>query len=735
MISTLTILNFAAPLSGRQVFAEALGRKKGSGKPHKSKDHVEKDQYMFKRREEAVESKTHKISPSSESDVSALPVKSTHASVLGPVSQPSLSGMGVDIEQSVTQPVAVIAFHGEEQVYNNVSGSHPCMVIDTKPPVVEGSKTHPGNGVKKGKLHKRPPGEMNSESSVAVEKKKKKRKKDSTRQSFDQTEVVTAAGKEGALPRKVGEKSLQIGAVPRENSLVNHQENDDKAITPSLPYSVGTKPAVGDKGIQHEFPQLLDDLRALALNPFHGTERSCQAIVRDVFLRFRCIVYQKSLNSLAPSENESKEARPSLSSLYPSSDSPPNENLKDVPSAKPAKPLKRQEDPTKAGRKRGPSDRQEEMVAKKKKKINDLKILAAEKKTNQKTPEGQRGHGKETTGKVMGQMPERKTVQRTSEVQRGDAREMAGKPMALAPSRVSGSESTKKRQLPVRAANPTMLVMKFPPAAALPSSAELKAKFARFGPLDHSGTRIFWKSSTCRLVYQYKIDAHAALKFATSSTNLFGNTNVRCHLREIGLETTETESSAKVQKEEPPYNAYSQSRESPALQHRMTSVPQPLQQPSQLKSCLKKPSSEDGNGSVSRGRVKFMLGGEGSSKTNGDDGASSHHAHGLNYNTEKIHMAISQPSSSSSSILPVPQFPKASNNYHHHQQQQSEIVSRNVVQKNSSTPSSSSSSAALPISGPTNIDITHQMLSLLTRCKDVVNNLTGTLGYVPYHPL
>lgn len=711
-----------APLSGRQVFAETLGKGKSSGKSHKSKDQVEKDQYLFKRREEFVESKTPKINLPSQSDISVVPVKSPQTGGVSSASLPPVSNMTEGLDHSANQPVAVVG--GEEQIHNTVDGSHHSMVTDAKT-LVEGSKMHNDRGIKKVKLQKRPPGEISSESSVAVEKPKKK-KKDIDTQSFDHIKMPGAPSKGGALSGKVVEKS--VPSAYGENTNVNHQGNHDVAIT-LLPDSQGTKPVVGNKEIQLELPQLLNDLQALALNPFHGAERCCPAIIRDVFLKFRSVVYQKSLPSLASAENEPKEGRPNaLPTVTPSLENPPMENLKNVPSAKPLKPPYRPEDPTKGGRKRGPSDRQEEMTAKKKKKINDLKLLAAEKRASQKMPEGQRGDGKETLGKITGQMPEKKNMQRSAEVQRGDPKDMGGKSMALTPARVSGSEAAKKRQLPVRAANPTMLVMKFPIGAALPSSSELKAKFARFGPLDHSGTRIFWKSFTCRLVYQHKIDAQAALKFASSTTNLFGNTNVKCHIREVPVETSETES-AKVQKEDPFNGApHSLSRDSPVVQHRVgaSSIPHPLQQPMQLKSCLKKPPSSDdggttapggGNGNV-RGRVKFMLGGEGSSKTIADDGT---HSHGLNYNTEKIHMVV-PPSSSSFLPLPSIQFPKAPNNYQH-----TEILSRNV--QNFSSP------AAMPMPGPTNIDITQQMLSLLTRCKDVVNNLTGVLGYVPYHPL
>ncbi|RVW55617.1 hypothetical protein CK203_088094 [Vitis vinifera] len=46
-----------------------------------------------------------------------------------------------------------------------------------------------------------------------------------------------------------------------------------------------------------------------------------------------------------------------------------------------------------------------------------------------------------------------------------------------------------KLEAQVGTAEPTMLMMKFPPKTTLPSIPELKARFVRFGPLDHSATR------------------------------------------------------------------------------------------------------------------------------------------------------------------------------------------------------------------------------------------------------
>ncbi|XP_057476020.1 PWWP domain-containing protein 4-like [Actinidia eriantha] len=80
-------------------------------------------------------------------------------------------------------------------------------------------------------------------------------------------------------------------------------------------------------------------------------------------------------------------------------------------------------------------------------------------------------------------------------------------------------------------AYPTMLVMKFPPQSALPSVSELKARFVRYGKLDESATRVFWKSSICQVVFRNISNAQAAYKHAVQNRTLFGNMEVDYCLR------------------------------------------------------------------------------------------------------------------------------------------------------------------------------------------------------------
>ncbi|KAJ0631230.1 putative non-specific serine/threonine protein kinase [Helianthus annuus] len=72
--------------------------------------------------------------------------------------------------------------------------------------------------------------------------------------------------------------------------------------------------------------------------------------------------------------------------------------------------------------------------------------------------------------------------------------------------------------------------MQFLPGTTLPSASELKAKFARFGPLDTSRIRISWAKSTCRLVFNKKCEAEEAYTYVVNK-KLFGQTKVNYWLQ------------------------------------------------------------------------------------------------------------------------------------------------------------------------------------------------------------
>ncbi|XP_044481923.1 uncharacterized protein LOC123208451 [Mangifera indica] len=590
--------------------------------------------------------------------------------------------------------------HGLDQVQDSRPSIHP-LPIDAKHSV----GVSPDGKIKKPEALKRPLVDMSSPDSMGEPKKKKKKMDLGLKAGSGSMQKQLAIGKGGTAVGKVSKKSSQVGLASRENSRVINRRKD-VGDGNSMLTSVTTMPAVSIENIEGGLPQLLNDLHALALDPFHGVERNCPAIIRQCFMRFRSLVYQKSLVLSPPSDTEPFDFRSAKSS---SSVAVPGENVRDLPASKPVKHLARPDDPTKAGRKHPASDRQEEIAAKRLKKISLMKSLTTEKKSGQRTSDGQRSEGKEH--------------------------------VTIPPAKLARPDTIKKLGHQARSVEPTMLVMKFPPGTSLPSAAELKARFGRFGSIDQSAIRVFWKSSTCRVVFRYKADAQAAYKYANGNNALFGNVNVRYIVREVEAPAAEALDTDKGRGDEPP-------NENPRVKDPMLDRPtqSPLLQPMiQLKSCLKKPSGDEAgqvtgsNGSRGTARVKFMLGGEESSRTEplmvgnrnnfnnnatsfADGGASSSVA--MDFNSKNFQKVIIPPFSSP--IPPSPQFAKPQFNNSHH----TEVVAAPRNSHNLNTPTAPPPTASTPT-----IDISQQMLSLLTRCNDVVTNVTGLLGYVPYHPL
>ncbi|XVF37263.1 hypothetical protein REPUB_Repub19eG0131200 [Reevesia pubescens] len=761
-----------APLSGPLVIAEALGGGKSSKMPMKVKDQSNKDKYLLKRTDEA----SHLQAPPQTSPAQAsssmqstykeglptfvagdyvlqksqIPVKQeqtvfmsrdgaslseglsgnevvsvnqTSAHVPAVDGKPSLNkidGALASFQQEgdamfdlkpeeggklcrsyegvqkpdlgSTAKLLGILSQGLDQVRDGCTAGHPFPVE------VKQSAGMSGEGAVK-KVKKRPSVDVGAENSALGEKKKKKKKKEvGLEPNADKPQKPFVLGKGRS-------KSAQIGLGPREESQVKK----DVDPTHSSFNSVGASTTIGMGNFGLELAQLLSDLHALALDPFHGVERNSPAIIQKSFLRFRSLVYQKSLVLSITSGMEPAEVRASKPPLVVASDNVPNENIRDSIPSKPVRPIARPDDPTKAGRKRVPSDRQEEIAAKRLKKISQLKSLAAEKIANLRTLEAPKVDGKELA-----------TI---------------GPP----PRPLKKPDSGRKMEPPPRAIEPTMLVMKFPPQVSLPSVAELKARFGRFGSLDQSAIRVFWKSSTCRVVFRHKIDAQAAYRYANGTNSLFGNVNVRYHLRSVEAPTADALDSDKAQGDD---TAIETIRVKDPVVERSVPVIADHPQPTvQLKSCLKKLTTEEawqtsgGNGGRGTARVKFMLGEEETSRgeqlivgnrnnfnnnaSYADGGAPSSVA--MEYNSKNFQKVIPQSSSSSPLIHPIPQFGKAPFNNMH----PTEVAPRNAHNLNTQTIQLST----------TSIDISQQMLSLLTRCNDVVINVTGLLGYVPYHPL
>ncbi|KAH6794218.1 Tudor/PWWP/MBT superfamily protein [Perilla frutescens var. hirtella] len=682
----------AALLGGRLVIAEALGKSKILVKPAKTKGQVE-DKYLLKRREESIQMKSKKAR-SSQAGHSPRPV--------------SVDGQYSGIREVMHQ--------ASESFF--IDGQHQQASIDIKHS--ESSRKLVEGGTKKVKFPKRPAGESTAENAIHV--KKKKRKGLSPETGGELRELRLAVSDSAVAADNIS--GIPVHVPPIDNNGLEDQKIDA---------AVGVSSSQSQQAVDFakiELQMLVTDLRVLALNPFHGEQVSCPAVIKQVFLKFRSLVYQKSLVLVPPTESGSSEGN--VSRLPPPAVvvSPTDKRLPppavvvsptNKTNDKIVRPSVRLDDPTKGGKKRGPSERPEDVQKKK------CDVSAGVKK---KKVDDSLDSKKKKIDNFKSSTLEKKILQRSAESQHGDVKDSAVRVVPSTLPRAVKQESSKRTSQMARAASPTMLVMKFPAGAALPSIPQLKAKFARFGPLDQSGTRVFWKSYTCRLVYQYKIDAQAALKFAVGSSNVFGNANVRCFLREVENEAADSEP-VKPQKEEDTLYVASQDRESAVEQRVITKMAsQPLQPPqssAQLKSCLKKPcGDEGGNGGGRSGRVKFVLGGKENSKGE------------LLLNENKKNNIASFPqgdSSSSSSMQSVDSSSKILPKL------DTFAPSPSPFQQLPPVSSPSSEQGGRPVNPPpapqtsSANDISQQMLNLLMRCDDVVSNLRAALGCMPYHPL
>ncbi|XP_077218059.1 PWWP domain-containing protein 1-like [Tasmannia lanceolata] len=625
------------------------------------------------------------------------------------------------VEPKLSVPVPVEARIDQDKVMEGGASRTALESVGIAPPPVHvhlpvkvGTMSTDGVHMKTNAL-KRPREDLISEKSFMGEKKKKKKKKKSdsgleTNLEHAQKHLKIATGSNSSRT-SVG-KSVGITTISLEHPQIVSQSKEDSVGT-SLSSSDSAVPLPEwDTGsVKLELTQLLNDLLGLALDPFYAIECNSLAIVRQGFLNFRSLVYQKSLVSQSPSEADTPAGKYVTSKSLQESGIG-NDGItssgeaKEKPSAsKSLKHSSRPDDPTKMGRKRAPSDRQEEMSAKRFKKLNQVKALASEKKAGgQKTLDGQRGERKETS--------------RTT------------------PSKPLKPDFVKKPDPPPRAAQPTSLVMKFPPHSNLPRANQLKAMLCRFGPLDVSGTRVNYKLFTCRVVFRHKSDAQVAYDYVQNN-NFFGHLKVNYHLRDLEVPASpELPSNIKRRAEEssgdgPQFRpgAGDFSGERPTIhQQRQTGV--------QLKSILKKPSVDEGGLSVVKEspRVKFLLGGEESNKgealMGGNNNGSSSNADGvsssltLGFNSKnmmKTTMVLPPP------LLPLPFPPRIPLDVHENRgiSQFSNVQSNphfsEVERRNNNNINS--------------VDISHQMLSLLMRCNDIVTDVKSNLGYVPYHPL
>ena len=674
------------------MIAEALGSQKGSTKNLKGK--MKKERYLFKRREEPADFRPHQFSkgqassssslgqtsatispgqatasisqgqapssstyegpsafaagdyvfqkraPSASSQVNATkvdspadfgvslqmdqaPAHSTHdnkdaiweskgtivSEVAGPASMDVSGTMRKSLcseEKDVGPPLP------QDRDQGQIARSVQPSPVDAKPPVQNTGIGTEGK-VKKAKALKRSVGDLASDGSSQREKKKKRKKEFPMETSASHPVKPIPTGKGGRGVAK-------FAAPVMRDSQFDHQIKEE-GTSASLSNSGMTRAMEGGlDGIELRVPELMNDLCDLALNPYHGSERNRPQIVMKFFLAFRSLKFEKSLSLSPPPESEPAEVHAIQSSTgIGSSENLPSENARASPSVKLQKPPVRPNDhPSKAGRKRAPSDRQEGNALKKLKKINDLKSLTAEKKVS---------HKETGAGAAAGAVPPKSIRQELKPVKQDP------KVVKQDPKSVKQDHPAKKIEPTARVEEPTMLLMKFPPRTSLPSIAQLKARFARFGPLDHSSTRVFWKSLTCRVVFRYKHDAEAAHRYAVKNNSLFGNISVKYTLKVMEVVAPEISETGKGKgggedtsnETSQPRDAAAEQRVAPAFVHNHQAQQQQQQQQQQqpmvqLKSCLKKPSSDEGggtgtgtvtgtgNGGRGTSRVKFMLG-------------------------------------------------------------------------------------------------------------------------------
>jgi DNA (cytosine-5)-methyltransferase 3A len=402
-----------------------------------------------------------------------------------------------------------------------------------------------------------------------------------------------AASADAAAPKKAT-KAKKPRKREREEEAADAGPGAAAAAPAGEPKKKKKKKKLNDLDVSDpnglDLAQVISDIRNLPLAPFHGVDRRISDAARSFVLAFRSKYYKKSYENDPPEESKKSPGRPAAAAAAAADSQPVKKKLVVRPGAV--------NDPTRAGVKRGPSDRQEELAVKKKAKLDKIKSLSSEKKA---AGLEQRDSSVPTTPVAQQQ------------ARPGGAKEKAEMGAAAA------AAARKKEPAPaprIRTPSPTALMMRFPPKSTLPSVASLKARFARFGPLDVDGIRVYWKSNMCRVIYRFKADAEAALRYASGNA-MFGQVDTQYHLREVesaGREPSAPEAPPSQQRSElrlmetAPFRPGSSGNGAPLPMSRAVPARPTLGQ--QPKSILKK-STDDGGAGASRDspRVKFMLDG------------------------------------------------------------------------------------------------------------------------------
>lgn len=581
-------------------------------------------------------------------------------------------------------------------------------------------------------------GENSSTGRHIMGEKRKKKKDTDLETSVDNQQKRPKIVKDSEALRKTAGKSIGIGSASREHPVTD-LERKDGISTDSVTHL--SKVDIGSV----ELPQLVSDLLALAVDPFHGVELNSPAVVCHIFLKFRSLVYRKSLGLPPASESETPKTgatkfgmgRSSLEMSTGNAVSTTTVEGKEAPDAKSLKYSTTLDDPAKMIQKRCPSSRREEMSGKRLKKLNELKLVTKERKAiGQKALDEQ----KDTVTTVL------------------------AKPTMTDPV---------KKSKPSMAATPTALFMNFPPQTSLPSGPQLKAIFARFGQLDLSGTHVYWKTSTCQVVFKSKSNAQGAYDHVKRSKSLFGELKVNYYLRELDLPTSKSSEKRKRLVEDSSDNAPpSRPGKSGSTGEPKPVVHQQLLLATQAKSYLKKPMGNEAGSTVGFAKegphVNFSFGGD-HSRDSRDGSCSSNNVSNADRSSSSFMVFDVDVNNTKTLGIPLPPVPLPipSRNSDLHPPSPPRPSKPVVLHRPSSNPHVRSSPSMLPplplphalemqqhcthfgngpyrlhhadykeVGGKENVvDISHPMLSLLLRCSDIVSNVKSILGYVPYHPL
>lgn len=462
--------------------------------------------------------------------------------------------------------------------------------------------------------------------------------------------------------------------------------------------------------------QIVGDLQKLALEPLYGKERDAAAPVKHLVLNFRSAVYQKSLVNQAASgksdvvKDEKLKVKKEKGVLAAMASKPlvkklglkkpDKSSLNPGTSAAPSSP-------SVIGRKRGPSDRQEELNVKKQKKMDKIKSLATEKKAA--LANASKVIEEEKKKEIKVQKPELPSVPKVP--------------------------------------SPTALMMKFPLKTALPTIATLKAKLARFGPIDLSNTRVYWNSHMCKVTFRFKDDAKAALNYCNSN-EIFGQAKVQYYIRELDPpQSQEAGTDSRALVESVSVRPGSRTGAEP-----VETRPKPSLVTQPPKSILKKPGEDTGApaGTGNGPRVKFMLDRTNSKTTRpelplsmavGSDGGSLTNKSSvlpppppLVLRPPLVHPT--HPAFNLRNLPPPPPLLAArpgAAQWTGEWKLAHEPVVQDIFDPVQSTRNG-------PFGGfeerkKEEVDISGQLVGLLRQCSDIVTKVKNSLGYLPYHPL